>query len=103
ANKETIISYLVRVSPDPDARDRLEKAFKELEREINLAFPNSRIELVLVGNKVLVTGQAHDIVDATNILRVVRAHVSHDDTTKYSAEYATSLLRSGIGMPQFGL
>ena len=44
--------------------------------------PNSKIELVLVGNKVLVTGQAHDIVDATNILRVVRAHVSHDDTTK---------------------
>jgi pilus assembly protein CpaC len=101
--KEKIIGYLVRVSPDPDARDRLEKAFKELEREINAAFPNSLIRLVLVGNKVMVTGQAHDIVDATMILRIVRAHVSHDDSTKYASETASSLLRSSFGMPQFGL
>src|SRR5262249_40468515 len=34
-NKTKLVSFLVRVLPDPDARDRLERAYKNLENEIN--------------------------------------------------------------------
>lgn len=73
-DKETILSYLVRVFPDPEAKERLEAIYKALENEINKAFPNSRVRLKLVGDKLLVSGQAHDIYDATQILRIARAN-----------------------------
>lgn len=73
-DKEKILSYLVRVLPDPEAKERLEAIYKALEIEINKAFPNSRIRLTLVGDKLMVSGQAHDIHDATQILRILRAN-----------------------------
>jgi pilus assembly protein CpaC len=72
--KETILSYLVRVLPDPEAKERLEAIYKALEGEINKAFPNSRVRLTLVGDKLMVTGQAHDVFEATQILRILRAN-----------------------------
>jgi pilus assembly protein CpaC len=72
--KEKIISYLVRVLPDPEAKARLERVYKALETEINKFFPNSRVRLTLVGDKLMVSGQAHDSYDATQILRIVRAN-----------------------------
>jgi pilus assembly protein CpaC len=73
-DKEKIISYLVRVFPDPEAKDRLEAIYKALEIEINKAFPKSRVRLALVGDKLMVSGQAHDVADATQILRIARAN-----------------------------
>ncbi|MCS6865230.1 MAG: pilus assembly protein N-terminal domain-containing protein [Gemmataceae bacterium] len=72
--EEKIISYLVRVIPDPEAKERLEAIYKVLEIEINKAFPNSRVRLTLVGDKLMVSGQAHDIAEATQILRIARAN-----------------------------
>lgn len=72
--KEKVLSYLVRVLPDPEAKARLEAIYKELEKEINKNFPNSRIRLTLVGDKLMVSGQAHDVYDATQILRLVSAN-----------------------------
>jgi pilus assembly protein CpaC len=74
--KEKVLSYLVRVLPDPEAKERLEKVYQALEVEINRAFPNSFIHVSLIGDKVAVCGQAHDIFEATQILRVVRANVT---------------------------
>jgi pilus assembly protein CpaC len=73
-NKEIILSYLVRVLPDPEAKERLERVYKALQDEINCAFPDSLVCLALVGDKVVVSGQAKDIADATQILRIVRAN-----------------------------
>lgn len=72
--EEKILSYLVRVIPDPEAKERLEAIYKVLEIEINKAFPNSRVRLTLVGDKLMVSGQAHDIAEATQILRIARAN-----------------------------
>lgn len=72
--KEKVLSYLVRVLPDPELKDRLEAMYKALEKEINQTFPNSRIQLKLVGDKLVVSGQAHDIFEATQILRILRAN-----------------------------
>jgi pilus assembly protein CpaC len=73
-DKEEILSYLVRVFPDPEEKERLEAIYKALEIEVNKAFPKSRVRLRLIGDKLMVSGQAHDIYDATQILRVLRAN-----------------------------
>jgi pilus assembly protein CpaC len=73
--KSEMVGFLVRVLPDPDARDRLERAYKNLEKEINRAFPNSRVYLTLVGDKLTVYGQARDIAEANMIMRMVQSNV----------------------------
>lgn len=67
-----ILNYLVRVLPDPEAKVRQERVYKALEDEINRAFPDSVVKLCLVGDKLLVSGQAKDVAEATKILQVVR-------------------------------
>ncbi len=74
AGKETVLSYLVRVFPDPEERERLERVYKALENEMNRVFPDSVIHLRLVGDKIVVTGQAHDSIEAAQIIRLVRAN-----------------------------
>jgi pilus assembly protein CpaC len=73
-NKERILSYLVRVIPDPEAKERLERVYKALEEEINRNFPDSWVCLALVGDKLVVSGQAKDIAEGTQILRIIRAN-----------------------------
>jgi pilus assembly protein CpaC len=74
-NKEVVLHYLVRVHPDPEEIERLRRKYKALEIEINQSFKDSVIHLSLVGTKVLISGTAHDIRDATEILRLVAANV----------------------------
>ncbi len=81
-NKEKILSYLVRVIPDPEARQRLERAYQALQEEINEAFPDSVVHLFLVGDKLAVSGQAKDVAEATQILRVVRANAPPEETAR---------------------
>jgi pilus assembly protein CpaC len=87
--KDRTLSYMVVVLPDPERaaldvleeRRRLEaqvkafeQALKVLEREIKAAFPDSAVQLSLVGEQVVVRGEAKDIVEAAQILRVVAEH-----------------------------
>lgn len=74
-NKSKLVSFLVRVMPDPDARNRLERAYKNLEREINRVFPDSRVHLMLVGDKLAVCGDAKDIAEANMIMRMVTSNI----------------------------
>ncbi len=71
AAKDKIYSYLVKVGADAHVREALEKYYAQLEKEINHAFPNSRVSLSVVGNRLLLCGQAHDIFEASQILRIV--------------------------------
>ncbi|HVK12249.1 MAG TPA: pilus assembly protein N-terminal domain-containing protein, partial [Gemmataceae bacterium] len=72
--KEKILSYLVRVLPDPTIKERLEKVYEALERELAEVFPDAHIKLSLVGDKLVVRGQAKDVAEATQILRILRAN-----------------------------
>ncbi|MFK7822108.1 MAG: type II and III secretion system protein family protein [Planctomycetaceae bacterium] len=65
------LSWLVNVIEDPEQGRRLEAVYAALEAEINQNFPNSVVRLSLVGDKLLVRGQAKDIQDASQILRIV--------------------------------
>src|SRR5262249_49638880 len=72
--KQTILSYLVHVLPDPEAKERLERAYKALEEEINRAFPDDYVCLFLVGDKLVVTGEAKDAIEATKIFQIIRSN-----------------------------
>ncbi len=72
--RDRVLSYLVRVIPDPEAKERLENVYKALQDEINQTFPNSVVTLKLVGDKLVVSGQAHDITDAVQILAICKAN-----------------------------
>jgi pilus assembly protein CpaC len=74
ATREIVLTYYVRVVPDPECRERLECVYTALAKEINHAFPNSVVHLQLVGDKLVLSGYAHDIAEATHILRIVRAN-----------------------------
>ncbi len=76
--KEIILSYLVRVLPDPELKLRLEAIYNQLEAEINKKFPDSHIKLDLIGDKVAVSGQAKDVAEATHILRIIRGNIQGD-------------------------
>jgi pilus assembly protein CpaC len=71
-DKELILSYLVRVLPDPEAKTRLVARYDALAAEVNKAFPDSRVRIALVAAKPVLTGQAHDVRDATLIRRVIQ-------------------------------
>lgn len=73
-DRDVILSYLVRVFPDPEAKERLEAVYKALEQEINRAYPRSRVRLTLIGDKIMVSGQAHDLIEAYQIIRIVGAN-----------------------------
>lgn len=78
AKKDIILSYLVRVRPvagsREDPRTRLEQAYKQLEQQINCAFPDSVVHLNLIGSRLVLSGQAKDRPDAEAILRLVQGN-----------------------------
>jgi pilus assembly protein CpaC len=71
---QSVLSYLVRVIPDPEAKGRLERIYKALEAEVNKAFPNSGVSLTLVGDSLVVRGQAVDSKEAGQIVSVVASN-----------------------------
>src|SRR5579883_312801 len=72
--RQIVLSYFVRVLPDPETRRRADLTYDALATEVNKAFPDSAIRLQLVGDKLVVRGFARDVYDAYQILRVVRAN-----------------------------
>ena len=88
--KLQVVSYLLRVLPDPEAQLRRERALKLLAEQINRLFCNSTIEIYLVGDKVVVTGRSHDIEEAVQILRFVRTGTTGGDAARVPVEPALS-------------
>ncbi len=72
--KEEVLSYNIRVFPDPEHAARLKKTYEKLSYEINCLFKDSNVCLKVVGDKLVVTGFAHDMREATQIMRIVRAN-----------------------------
>jgi pilus assembly protein CpaC len=92
-SQDVLLSYLVMVLPDPELalleRKRLEsevKAFqaaiRELEKEIKTAFPDSDVRLALVGDQVVVRGEAKDAIQAAQILHIVANHAPNARRTQ---------------------
>ena len=59
-----VVSFLLRILPD-------DRWSKDLEAKLRTAFPNGNIELKIVGQSLLVLGQAHDGQEAAQIMSIV--------------------------------
>ena len=66
------LTYLVRVVPDPEVPKRREQQYMILEEIINELFPDSKIRLIPVANKLIVQGQAKDAEEAAQIMSIIR-------------------------------
>ena len=64
---ESIVSYLVRVYDDPI----LSRPLDEVERDLNQKFPNSFVQLSDVNGRLMVSGQARDAIEMSQILQVL--------------------------------
>ena len=101
AQKQEIISYLVTISPDPEAKERLEQVLEGLEAEINRNFPDSSVQLSFVGDQVMVRGQAKDVDDATQIIRIVGQNVPNRQTDVPAVLPGEQQLPPGAGTNSF--
>jgi pilus assembly protein CpaC len=114
-NKDQTLSYMVVVLPDPERaaldvlqeRKRLEaevtafqQALKILEREIKEAFPDSAVQLSLVGDQVVVRGESKDVVEAAQILRIVAQHTPSGRRTKVDSKNVNVTFIPGLGDEQ---
>ncbi len=79
-----ILRYMVQVSPDEAVEERREVEYAVLERKLNELFPNSRIQLIPIADKLILRGQARDAEEATRILAIVRGD-SSDESGRYNA------------------
>ena len=73
-SRQEVLTFLVRVFPDPEAKERLERTYQALADEINRFFCDSCIQIKLLGDKMVVSGRVRDVVQGTQILRIVRAN-----------------------------
>ncbi len=114
-NKDRTLSYMVVVLPDPERtaldvleeRKRLEaqvkafqQALKVLEREIKEAFPDSAVQLSLVGDQVVVRGESKDVIEAAQILRIVAEHTPPATRTKVTSKNVNVAFIPGLGDQQ---
>jgi pilus assembly protein CpaC len=68
---QKILAFQVNVLPDPDVKRRLEAVYKALQDEINRAFPDAYVCLTLVGDKLVVSGEVKDAIEANKILQIL--------------------------------
>jgi len=69
------VTYLVKVTPDLERRKELEEQFLVLERILLELFPDSKVSLVPIADKLIVRGQAKDSEEAARILEIVRGNI----------------------------
>lgn len=73
------VTFTVNTMPDPSVRDRRAEQFKLLEQQIAKLFPNSKISLILLANKLIIRGQARSAEEASEILRIVREDMNQNE------------------------
>ncbi|MDB5335377.1 MAG: type and secretion system protein, partial [Planctomycetaceae bacterium] len=74
--QSTTLSLLVSVSKDDAVDDRRRMEYGELQTMINELFPNSKIQLFPVADKLIVRGQARDEQEAVQIMAVLRKNAA---------------------------
>jgi Flp pilus assembly secretin CpaC len=70
------VTYLVRVTPDPDEQHEREQQRAAMERHLADLFPQSQVRLAVAGDLWLVTGQARDATECARILEAARVFVA---------------------------
>ncbi len=71
-NQPRLLSVLVNVVKDEGVDDTRRLEYGELQEMINELFPNSKVQLFPVADKVIVRGQARDEQEAVQIMSIIR-------------------------------
>jgi pilus assembly protein CpaC len=71
------VTYLVEVRPDAAEIKKEEEKYLLLEDVLNEMFPDSKVKLSIVADKLIVRGQAKDSEEAFQIMTVVRAQAGY--------------------------
>ena len=75
--QSTTLSLLVSVAKDDAVDDRRRFEYGELQTMINELFPNSKVQLFPVADKLIVRGQARDEQEAVQIMSVLRKNTGN--------------------------
>lgn len=67
--------YLITVIRDPSIQEQQRIDYGKLEKKLALLFPNSKVYLIPISNKVIVRGQARDSEEAAWILSIIRGEI----------------------------
>lgn len=67
------VTYLIQVMPDVSKVKETEDTYKMLQDVINEMFPDSKIQLLLVADKLIIRGQAKDSEEAAQIVALIRS------------------------------
>ena len=73
------LMYVVSTIRDPSLDDRRRIEFGRIERKLALLYPNSKVYLIPMSQKIIVRGQAKDAREAAKILNIVRDEVVAQD------------------------
>jgi len=68
-----LLRYLVKVAPNQGVENRRQLEYEDLQEKINELFPNSKVFLIPIADKLIVKGQARDAQEAAQILALVRS------------------------------
>ena len=71
-NQPEILSFLVKVEYDRGIDEERRLEYHELEISVNELFPNSKVRLFPVADKLIVKGQARDSEEASRIMSILR-------------------------------
>ncbi|MDP6446774.1 MAG: pilus assembly protein N-terminal domain-containing protein [Pirellulaceae bacterium] len=72
-NNQEPMTYLVEITPDVKAREDIEREYELLEEILRELFPDSKVTLTPVADKLIVRGQAKDSEEAAQVMSIVRA------------------------------
>ena len=97
--KQETLTYLVRVFPDPEAKERLERAYKQLEDEINRYFKDTSIRLKVVGDKLVVSGRVRDYIEGGQVLQIIRSNMQGGSQGHSDASRAPLVPATGVADP----
>ena len=70
------LSLVVNVEKDDSIEDRRRLEYGELQEMINEMFPNSRIQLIPIADKLIVRGQVRDEQEAAKIMSLLRENAT---------------------------
>lgn len=76
------LSILVTVKKDDAVEDHRRLEYGELQVMINEMFPNSKIQLIPIADKVIIRGQARDEQESVQIMSIVRKNMGNNSTSQ---------------------
>lgn len=86
-DSEDPLLYSVQVVRDPALEDQRRLDYGKIERKIALLYPNSKVYLIPMSQKIIVRGQASDPKEAANIMQIVRGEVINQDGYRLGNQY----------------